>query len=213
VNGAQIAWVGNNRYSFILREGLYPPCGERWEYHVTAFRGLLESPPSNTAYWTGEPCPRQYRVIFDRLITGSSWGDPGDLEDYYGRGPIYGRFSVYSGFPIYSLGFSAADHESIFGHLSCDGYRLILNNEVDILDVIFRNSYSAPDRNYFTIEVDPEDDLSIGGHIMDCDRFGGDDRLFDGAIVLRASDITPGEYEINNRNITLVVRIEEIVGP
>lgn len=216
VNGVHIGWVGNNRNAYIIREGLYPPCGVRREFHVTAFRGALESPPSNTTYWTGEPCPKQYRVTFERIITGNSWGGVPDLYDISGTntmGPIYGYFSVYTGFPRYTLSFDAAEHLEFFGFRYCDGLRLRPNREYDILDYIFRHSYSAPDRNYFTIEADLEDDLNIGGHIMDCDGFGGDDYMFTGARPLRVSEIIPGEYQISDRNITLVVRVEEISAP
>ncbi|MFC2025881.1 thrombospondin type 3 repeat-containing protein [Chloroflexota bacterium] len=215
VNGNLISTFETDRYSNSVR-WFEPPCGTRREFHMTAYRGALESPPSNTGYWTGPDCPRNLRVTFDRIITGNSWGGGRDMYDTTGSntmGPIYGYFTTYSGFPIYTLHFNAAERLSIAGLRYCAGLRLRPNREYEIMDYIFHHSYSAPGINYFTIEADPEDDLVIGGHIMDCDGAFGDDRMFDNALPLRVSDITPGEYRISDRNITLVVRIEEISSP
>lgn len=215
VDGVQIDSIGNDNFSFII-DGYKPPCGQTREYYVTAFNDMRESPPSNVEYLTADPCPRRLRITFERIITGWSWGGLPDLYDISGSdtmGPIYGRFNVYSGYPIHSFVFDTSECIWVSILRYCGGLRLRPTREYDIMEDVFREEYEAPDRNYFTIEFDLEDDVTIGGDIEDRDGFGGDDRMFDGTISMRARDILPGEYPIGDRNIILMVNIEELPTP
>jgi len=74
-------------------------------------------------------------------------------------------------------------------------------------------SYYASDTHYVDVELAQVEELIIGGHIMDCDVWSADDRLFDGALSIRASDLVPGEDLIGDRSIILFVQIEELESP
>ncbi|MFC2054324.1 hypothetical protein ACFLV7_08515 [Chloroflexota bacterium] len=121
-----------------------------------------------------------------------------------------------------------AAHEGWTAYLpKCLGYIILDNSEYSIPELFYEwilpryrdcpglgcPTYYASDTHYVTVEVNPDEDLIIGGKMMDCDVWTPDDRLFDGGRAWRASEIVPGEYTIINRSITLVVRIEEISGP
>jgi hypothetical protein len=57
-----------------------PPCGEEWNYHLTAYRGPpgvgVESDPSNVLTYTGPPCPTTVVVTFEDISTGCILLDP-----------------------------------------------------------------------------------------------------------------------------------------
>ncbi len=72
--------------------------------------------------------------------------------------------------------------------------------------------YDASDVHFATLELGARDDLTIGGRIKDCDRWSGDDTLFNSQLTLRPREIIPGDYMISDRNITLVVRIDDLSG-
>ena len=57
-----------------------PPCGEEWNYHLTAYEGPpgvgVESDPSNTVTLTGPACPLSVVVTWETLYTGCIKMDP-----------------------------------------------------------------------------------------------------------------------------------------
>jgi len=69
VNGIPAGNAGSNSYTHSVRY-FEPPCGARYEFQMTAYKGRGESPLSNSVYWSGEECPKRYRVSFERFITG-----------------------------------------------------------------------------------------------------------------------------------------------
>ena len=221
VNGNFISTFAPDRNSNSVR-WFEPPCGGRREFHMTAYRGALESPPSNTTYWTGPDCPKQYRVTFERLLTGSNWGDNDEdrSEDLNRIGPIYGNFSVTAGDEVQSLEFDAAEADSFFFIPVSRGTILSLNKDYSIAvlfyqirrDWTYGDSFSAPYTNVFTVELSPGDDLNFGGLIKDMDDWSSDDVIFHAYRPFPADDILTGEYTLSDRNITLVVLIEEISG-
>jgi hypothetical protein len=62
--------------------------------------------------------------------------------------------------------------------------------------------------NSFTIELANDEDLTIGGTIIDKDSVGRDDTLFSAEHTFRASDPLPQQYVLSNRLMKLVVRFD-----
>lgn len=232
-------YVGNMRVrlrasqsSFWAPGYLQPPCGERYEFRLTAFRGDRESPFSNTVYWSGEQCPRTMRLTFDRIRVGGNWG-MADEWNSSGEvmGPIYGAFWASGSGSEQVLAFDAATIAWPLPITPVDrGLFLRINQEWSIqriFDWIHREragciglgcpSYSAPGVNYVTIGLGPRDDLTFGGRILDLDLWSRDDTIFNTAGTLRNTDLPqPGErrtYTLRNRNIELVVQVETLSGP
>jgi hypothetical protein len=240
INGFTVYRNGN--YAFHLSEPSArsvtlteePPCGQRWEYQVTAYSGPdpvhpdRESPRSNIRFLQGLPCPRTVRVHFQTLETG----DLGDDEREYDTvGPISGFFWV-SGNTRGELDF----HASICPILSSGcphgdiryGFRLsdhATYRVQDIFDWVHTeqvlcgiggcpaNSYWAPEVDFVTVQLDDRDDLTFGAKIQDVD-WGSDesgdwDTLFEADYTIPAEEVPVpgggGEYTIHDRNIDLRV--------
>lgn len=209
--------------SFHSVRHLEPACGQRNEYTLTAYRGTRESPSSNTAYWSGEACPRQFRVSFETIQSGGSWG--GDDESHprgETMGPIFGHFDVTAAGETSRINFDAASHFWVLYIPAAEGWDLYINSDLSIpwlFDWIHTESasclgsgcpsYSASEVPYVTIELGENDDLTLGGLIKDYDVWTGNDTIFNANRTLHLDEIVPGEYTISNRNITLVIRIED----
>jgi len=134
----------------------------------------------------GEPCPLTLRVTFDTLHTHNL------PDDYEGTavGPIYGNFMAtgssgteylffdgaycYSGpfacFPVpvpcQGLGLGRHSHYSVASLLGWI--------RTEIAECPFNGcrpeaSFHAPDSNSVTVELDPDDDLTIEAIILDAD--------------------------------------------
>ena len=183
---------------------LEPTCGRTTRFHMTAYRGDLESPPSNTVTWVAESCPRTVLVTFEELQVG---GVTRALRD--GSYPIDGDFWALGAAERQDLTFRSHD------------YTLNQHTNYSIAEVfaeIDRRWASCPfsgcpDRlvpgtNALTVELGPGDSLTFGGQIAD--RNG---TLFDGEMTLDPYDIVPGEYLIHNREISLRVLVDVLVGP
>ena len=140
-----------------------PPCGERYEFHMTAYRDDRESPPSNRAYWSVGECPEDVAVIFRtvHLLDGDLWV----------TGPIYGRFWAND----QVLEFRAARWLWTFGALGVQ----------ELFDWIHRGQlecpgceYEAPLSNHVVVPLRSYDDLTIGFQIVDYGR-GSDGAICD----------------------------------
>ncbi|MGD1992991.1 MAG: LysM domain-containing protein, partial [Anaerolineae bacterium] len=166
LNGA-LQWVEppDARYSTLPYEWLSPPCGEAYDFTVTAFRYGYpdgpESPSSNVvSISTGEPgdeaCNRTFIVTFDTLTTyelpGDGERDPGDV------GPVYGTFW--------------AGDQSISFDGRCDGpgicgvFALRHDSEYDINTI---TSHYGPGPARLVVDLPPGEDLEVGFEITDGD--------------------------------------------
>jgi hypothetical protein len=211
LNGSHILSVEEDTTSLSVRS-YEPPCGERYEFYVTAYGGPgRESPPSNIAYWTGRVCPRIVRVTFERFTTARL----GDDEWYADNvGPIRGYFEAI-GSTSARLSFDAG--VLLRGPRRVWGYRLDDWSDYSVQEffqwIQERPCFFGPLVNYVIVQVDPPDDLTFGGEILDLDTGNPDDVLFRGEYTLPAEEIVPGRYTISHRNIELSVLVEVIVGP
>jgi hypothetical protein len=180
-----------------------PLCGSERDFHITAYGGGRESPPSNTVTWRGSPCPRVVRVTFDQLHTF-------DLQDgsFHDNsiGPIWGDFYV-QGTTGASLYFDSVDGPP--------GKRLYSQRAYHI-ESMFRFmrdlGYRAPDTNSVTVELGPYDDLTIGGTINDQDRHSYE-TVFHASHTIPADELVPGMVSLHGGPIRLDVLIDVIVGP
>ncbi|MFN2271884.1 MAG: thrombospondin type 3 repeat-containing protein [Anaerolineae bacterium] len=222
IDGSRVFNVSRDAYFYSVA-AYAPLCGSgRLEFQISAYAGENESPLSNMAYWSRQACPRVVRVTFEYLGTH----DLGDDEWWaHGEsvGPIYGNFWA-SGSTEESLSFWGVDYGEWWGERN-HGYRLrhyTTYSVQSIFDTIWNWSlgmgstpspYDAPDRNYVTVELGPYDDLTFGGLIRDDDSDNPDDTLFDGRFTLPAGEVRPGRYFVRDRNITLQVSVDVIVGP
>jgi hypothetical protein len=201
-----------------------PSCGGRVrrEFHMTAFSGDRESPPSNLAYWTSRDCPRLVQVTFDAFTTfhlgDDEWWAEGSV------GPIYGNFWA-TGSNSESLDFFAVDYGDWWGERD-RGYRIRSTRYYpvqNVFDWIQRElaecpwstcpAYYGPENNFVTIELDPYENLVFGGLIRDVDSNNPDDTLFDGQEELRPDQVVPSRHRIWDRNIELAVLVDVLVGP
>ncbi len=221
MDGGQI--LATNAHTTYLSIDRYrPPCGSQGhEFYVTASAGPgRESPPSNTRTLAGQPCPRVVRVTFESIDTGQM-GDDEWWADGESVGPTYGSFWA-QGASTERLEFWAVDYGEWWGQRD-DGYRLEHNTHYAIQDIFDRiwtwilgsmsSPYRVPDHNYVDVELDAYQALVVGGTISDSDSGNPDDTLFDGELRIRPADLAPGRYTVSDRNITLTVLVDIIVGP
>jgi hypothetical protein len=222
VDGSRVFNVSRDAY-FHSVAAYRPLCGSgRLEFQMSAYAGDVESPLSNMAYWSRQACPRVVRVTFEYMGT-HDLGDDEWWADGESVGPIYGDFWA-SGSTEESLSFWGVDYGEWWGERN-HGYRLrhYTNYSIQsIFDTIWNWSlgmgstpspYEAPDHNYVTVELGPHDDLTFGGLIKDDDSDNPDDTLFDGQLTLPAEEVRPGRYFVRDRNITVQVSVDIIVGP
>ena len=222
-------YVGNTRIrlrasqsSFWAPAYLQPPCGERYEFRMTAYRGDRESPFSNTAYWSSEPCPRRVRVTFQQLQTRELCCETSPV------GPVTGVLWANG----QQLNFDGSDL-SYWG--TFNGLWLESNQTYDIrnlLQIIARwqdsclgrgcPSYSAPWDNSVTLSLGGNEDLTVGIRINDVDKFWGG-VLFGGynetvqtaceaQNTIPASQITSGTYRVTGSRCSMSIVIETL-GP
>jgi hypothetical protein len=201
--------------TWVVPDSLEPACTERVEFELTAysfnpFTPDQESPRSNTLVLEGPPCSRTVQVTFDRL-------DTFDLRDESrmdgSLGPISGCFGANDE----NLFFDATDYP--------DGFVLSPWSVYSIQSIFDRvwdwklgcaggdcPGYDAPDGNSVTVELGPDDSLTIGGYIDDQDRRVYE-RVFNGSHSIEFGDIVPGPLEIRDQQIQLTVQIDVLVGP
>jgi hypothetical protein len=192
-----------------------PLCGGQLDFAVIAYGADgRESPPSNMMTWAADACPRVVRVTFDELLV---WNVTD--EDNRCLGPIFGSFWV-EGSASRSLSFEGAD--------GLRGFRLCPDSRYDIqemFDTIWgwgsgmggRSSrYRAPDTSSVSVELGPDDDLTIGGAIYEWDRSGLQyvyRRAFLGSASVPADQVRPGRHVLVDGPIHLYYSIDVLVGP
>ncbi|MGC9334666.1 MAG: hypothetical protein ACP5JJ_10990, partial [Anaerolineae bacterium] len=215
-NGNRIMRLASTRNFGTMDISDYAPlCGGQLDFAVSAYGADgRESPPSNVMAWAADACPRVVRVTFDELLV---W----NVTDEENRclGPISGDFRA-GGSESRSLSFQGADGLS--------GFRLCPDSRYDIqamFDTIWgwgsgmggRSSrYWAPDTNSVTVELGPDDDLTISGAIQEWDRPGAQyshRRAFLGWASVPADQVRPGRHVLVDGPIHLYYSIDVLVGP
>jgi hypothetical protein len=213
--------AGEEAVSSASVAGHAPLCGGHHEFTVVAVgEDGRASPPSNRVVWEAEPCPRVVRVTFDAISTFHLGGDERWAEGN-SVGPIGGNFWA-TGSSSERLDFIGVDYPEWAGG-RIRGYRLQHTHYYPIQSIFdqlwtwiagsMSSPYRAPDRNYVTLELGPDDDLTFGGYIYDADTGNPSDTLFDGRRTIPAGEVRPGRYTIWDRNIELTVLVDVIVGP
>jgi hypothetical protein len=202
--------------SWVLPESFEPTCTETIEFELTAFSGNTftpsqESPRSEALVLEGPPCPRTVRVTFERL-------DTYDLRDESrmdgDQGPIDGCFSANDA----SLCFNASDYPEGYTLSPWSSY-----NIRDIFDTIWTWKvnctgpqcapfYEAPDSNSVTVELGPDEELTVGGYLDDIDSHMYE-TFFSGWHSIEPGEILPGPLEIRDQQVQLTVQIDVLVGP
>ncbi len=196
-------------------------CGRARRFYVTAVAGAgRQSAPSNEIVFESPPCPRVVRVTFESIDTGEM-GDDEWWAHGESVGPTYGNFWA-QGASMERLEFWAVDYGEWWGERQ-EGYRLAHNTHYavqGIFDEIWTwmqgsltSPYDAPDRNYVDVELDAYQTLVVGGTISDSDSGNDDDTLFDGELRIPSAELAPGRYTVRDRQITLTVLVDVIVGP
>jgi len=203
VDGSLVQRVEGSRS--LVVSGYKPLCGsDRREFAVTAYGGGAESPPSNSAFWGAEPCPRQVRVTFETLHT-RDLPDGGEPDDGV-LGPIFGTFSAQGATGQY-LTFDAGDDYR-------DG-TLLDHRDHSVADLFYwirRLGHSAPESNSVVVELGPDDDLTLSGILYDTD-WRGYSTVFDASETIANAHVAPGVVALSDGAITLDVLIDIIGGP
>jgi len=200
-----------------------PACGSgSLDYQVTAFRGGLESPPSNIAAFEPEGCPYTVRVTYETLTTrdlgSDEWWAIGE-----GRGPIYGEFRAV-GATSEILAFDAADH-GFWGWGDDEGFRLLDDHTYQVQDIFdwvhhqmsicwgpFCPDFSAPMGNSMEVEMGPDDDLTLSFVIRDQDT-GPDGYICNAIRTLPSEDVTTRTFEYGCPTMSVEVLIEPLPMP
>ena len=205
--------------SFWLPDYMIVACGERLGIRITAFRGADESAFSNTQYWSGGDCPRHIALVFQQLETRELGGESSPV------GPVTGIMWANNE----TLRFDASDL-SYFG--TFNGLWLESNHTYDILNllqIIARwedscigrgcPSYSAPWNNTVLVTLGEHEDLSVGIHINDVDKYWGGvpfgyqestQTACDARNIIPASQVTSGIYRVPGSGCNLTIRIETV---
>jgi hypothetical protein len=201
--------------------GTSPICGAgALRYTVRAYRGALESAPSNVATWQSVTCAAFVRVTFHTLNTGVLGPDEWWAE---GRGPIYAQFwAVGANSEVLYL--DAADPG--FGWMpQVRGFRLVDNQTYlvqDLFDWVHWyndwcmgpacGAYTAPAGNSVDVELSAFDDLILQFSIADMDS-GPNQLICAHALAIPSGAILPGTYELNCGSATLWVQLEMLPMP
>ncbi len=174
------------RWMQITEADANPDCGETYNYHLVAYEGLLgvgpESDPSNIVTFEGEPCPRTVTVTFEELNTGCLLADcPPGFDEC-----------------------SDCDPDYWYGRVSANAERIRMERP-SFWDII--TGFSQPHLHSFTgytvnglfgedtltLELGPDEDLTIGILLKDRDLFGSDDTLCDAALAIDSADVVDSE--------------------
>jgi LysM repeat protein len=157
-----------------------PPCGEEWNYHLTAYQGFpgvgVESDPSNVVTLTGPACPRTVVVTWDTLYTGCVKMDPcGD--------PTCNTCYV----PHFVMLLGANGHL-----LTRDPHwgppYMTSNSQLPMDDLLHVGDASI------TVELDPTDNLSLGLLAFDWDPGDIYSLLLLGSRTLTPEQVATGDY-------------------
>jgi hypothetical protein len=188
ISGFKIYMNGNDMFSRPPRSTFYrfsgvPPCGQRFDIQMTAYRGNpshpdAESPRSNVVTWEGAPCQRTVLVSFLRLETG----DLGDNDDLGNVGPLFGAF------------YAGDEYRDFESHHRLDDD----DTRHDISDFFPRTD--------FTVVLGPDEPLLIGALIKDRDPGRNpNDTIFDFEESLQPAQIQSGEHRLTGRFGSAVV--------
>jgi hypothetical protein len=219
VNGAFVRAVGTDVRLFADYHeheitDLWPSCGERMEFEVTAYSGAAgvperESPRSNPQVWEGEDCQRTVLVTFLSLETSGLGSRKGPIKgtflandqtlfpDWRGRPPTFDSTDDTRRYLEPGRTYDLAD---LFDDIETEGLSCLGGNCTD--------NY-APEINFVEVELGPHDSLTFGGNIWDDDGH----RIFDGSDSIRPGEIIPGPHSVVDRGIELTVLIDVLVGP
>jgi hypothetical protein len=218
VNGNRRARISADRRNRV-RLSLYdPPCGETYEYYVVAYKARAdgfndrESPPSNVVTADGEECPRRVRVTFTEMFIGSN------VPDDFGAngGPFYGSFWA-TGIREQKLEWRSGECHSFLWVYDCRAYEYAVDGNIAVLFAGIRatgpelsgwNMY-APEVNYVIVELEQNDDLTVGVHVMDEDVYLHDDTMLDLRRTITAPFGTPADMTLRSGNRFVILRIEE----
>ncbi len=195
--GETLSWsfIENPEARFLNIEDYMPACGETNYFEIYARApGGIRSPMSNTQHWVGDTCTYSGTVMFTTLDVHNP---PADEQGLHRPGPVYGNFWVSNGTEIEFLNFNACwcytgPGMTFWGW--CEGLELQQGTYAinrDIFEWIHRaksscigegcrsNAFYAPHSAALHFDFQDDDDLTIGGHIMDCDAKNADDLVFE----------------------------------
>lgn len=158
-----------------------PPCGEEWNYHLTAYEGPpgvgVESDPSNTVTLTGPACPTTVVVTFEELHTGCIKMDP--CPGY----PPCNDCGVPNFGMLLGANGQLLQRNPIWGPPVMKSYEVL---PVD--DLLHLGDASV------TVELDATDDLSFGLLAVDWDFPGIYSLLLAGGRTLTPAEVATGDY-------------------
>ncbi len=182
-NGAMLyEQVPSMQAVFVTEADAYPPCGETYDYEVTAYEGFPgvgpESDPSNTVTRTGPVCTTTVAVTFETLHTGCIHPDP-----------CFDLTCVSCKLPNWS-GVVLAN-EQYYNRLVPLGAPDIESYTVHPVSDLF-NGYDT-----LTVELDPGEDLTIGMLILDWDPpwpGGTYSPTLYGMKTINSADVATGDY-------------------
>lgn len=167
------------RGTLITQADAYPPCGEVYDYEVTAYRGFPgvgpESDPSNTVTRTGPACTTTVVVTFETLHTGCIKADP------------CGDPSCASCYVPNWMGAVAAN-DQYFNRLWPLGAPDIGSYTVLPVADLFDGN------DTLTVELDPGEDLTIQMLIIDWDPGWSLHPLLYGSRTVASADVATGDY-------------------
>ncbi len=222
VNGNRRASIADSEPNRVRLDSYQPPCGETYEYYVTAYRAdgfnIRQSPPSNIVHVQGDPCPRRVKVTFTYMSIAPYL--PDDFSCC--KGPFYGQFYAI-GSEMRSLDWRAGECKAFLWIYSCKtGWDYLWAASVAQIFAGINESAGhpelgawamyAPSTDNVIVRVGEHDDLSIGAIIMDEDAYGGDDTRMNAYTTIPAGTLPPRELVLNSGENEVYVRIEELTG-
>lgn len=224
INGHRHALIDASRPNRV-RLALYdPPCGETYEYSVTAYRAhadgfnIRESPPSNTVAVRGGSCPRRVRIKFTEMSVAPYL--PDDFSCC--KGPYYGSFWA-TGSGEQKLDWRTGECKGFLWIYACKtGWDYMMSGSVANIFAGIRDSASspqlsgwamyAPSGDSVIVQLGEHDDLTIGARIMDADAYGHDDTRLNNQSTIPAGTSLPREITLRGGENWVTVQIEELVG-
>jgi LysM repeat protein len=157
-----------------------PPCGEEWNYHLTAYQGFpgvgVESDPSNTVTLTGPACPLTVVATFETLYTGCIKMDPcGDPTCAACYVPNFHMWVWANG--------ESLEREPKWGPPFMESY-----SALPMDDLLHLGDASV------TVELDPTDNLTLGLAAVDWDPGPTYSLLLLGARTLTPAEVVTDDY-------------------
>ncbi len=224
INGNRRATIEAARPNRVIFAEYDPPCGENYEYYVTAYKANAdgfnprESPPSNTLAARGGPCPRRIKIRFAEMSIAPYL--PDDFSCC--RGPYYGSFWA-TGTSGGRLEWRTGECKAFLWIYACKtGWDYLMAGSVaQIFAGINASAASpelgawamyAPEVDYITVALGEHDDLTIGARLMDADAYGSDDTRMNTHRTIAAGSILPTSITLQGGDNWVTVQIEELTG-